>query len=484
MSKKPFLALAAAALMVLAATVQPAAAQTKTTVTWFVGLGTGTDSQQIAKEKALVDKFNASQSAINLVINISPTFATSLDAIRTLIASGNPPDIVGPVGVGGSNELADQWMDLKPLMDKNNYDLSEFDPALVKLYSTLNGGYSAIPFAVYPTVTLFNKALFDEAGLKYPPQKFGDKYTMPDGSQVDWNYDTALSIAKILTVDKNGNDATMANFDPKNIVQYGLDFQYAAQRLILDDLQPEQYYDATTNKISFTDNWKKAIQWDWDALWKYHVRPGSTASASALLQPSNFDSGHVAMTFVPIWYTCCMTDTAGKLKWDMAVVPNSFDGKPHVATDADTFRVIKSTKNPDATFTVLSYILKDAVPDLAPTYGAFPARASAQQGWIDSESKTYTQGVDWAVIKESLAYVNPANLHHESNTPHYSQLTDRWNSFQSLIEGDNGPSMNVSAEVDKLQADLQSIVNGTFPTATPVPPTNTPAPTAAATKSS
>ncbi len=484
MPKKPFLVLALSALMVLAATVQPAAAQSKTTVTWFVGLGTGTDPQQITAEKALVDKFNASQTAINLVINISPSYATSLDAIRTLIASGNPPDIVGPVGVGGSNELADQWMDLKPLMDKNKYDLSEFDPSLVKLYATLNGGYNAIPFAVYPTVTLFNKALFDEASLSYPPQKFGDKYKMPDGSMVDWNYDTALAIAKILTVDKSGNDATSSSFDPKNVVQYGLDFQYAAQRLILDDLQPSAYYDATSNKVQFNADWQKAFQWDWDAIWKYHVRPGATASASTLLQPSNFDSGHVAMTFVPIWYTCCMTDTAGKLKWDMGVVPNSFDGKPHVATDADTFRVIKSTKNPDATFTVLSYLLKDAVPTLAPTYGAFPARASAQQGWIDSQSKTYTQGVTWSVIKASLAYVNPSNLHHESNTPHYSQLTDRWNSFQTQIEGDNGASMNVSAEVTKLQTDLQSIVNGTFPTATPLPPTATPAPTAAATKAS
>jgi len=374
-------------------------------------------------------------------------------------------------------------MDIKPLMDKNKYDLSDFDPSLVKLYATLNGGYNAIPFAVYPATTIYNKALFDEAGLKYPPHKFGDKYTMPDGTQVDWNWDTVLNIAKILTVDKNGNDATSAKFDPKNIVQYGMDFQFARLRLILADLQPSQYYDAATNKVQFSADWQKAIQWYWDALWKYHVAPGSTATASTLLQPNDFDSGHIGLTVVPTWYVCCMQDSV-KSKWDMGVVPNGFDGKPHVATDADTFRVIKTTKNPDATFTVLSYLLKDAVPTLAPLYGALPARFSDQQPWVDTESKLYSQGVDWPVIKASLAYVNPSNLHHESNTPNYNQLTDRWDTFLTLMQGDNGPAMDVSAETAKLQADLQSIVKGTFPTATPVPPTATPAPTAAATKSS
>ena len=48
---------------------------------------------------------------------------------------------------------------------------------------------------------------------------------MPDGSDVPWDYDTVRKIAKILTVDKNGEDATEAGFDPENIVQWGLEPQ-------------------------------------------------------------------------------------------------------------------------------------------------------------------------------------------------------------------------------------------------------------------
>ena len=48
---------------------------------------------------------------------------------------------------------------------------------------------------------------------------------MPDGSQVDWNYDTAREIGKKLTVDKAGKDATQAGFDPKKISQWGFELQ-------------------------------------------------------------------------------------------------------------------------------------------------------------------------------------------------------------------------------------------------------------------
>jgi multiple sugar transport system substrate-binding protein len=470
---------AIATAAVMAQSIQPAKAQDKVKIVWFVGLGTGTDAQQQASEKEVVADFNASQSKIELDIQFGANYQTSMDTITTLLASGNGPDIAGPVGVAGSNALADQWMDLKPLIDKNKTDLTKFDPAILDLYKTLNGGYSAIPFAVYPSILYYNVDLFKEAGLNPPPTKFGDKYTMPDKSQVDWNYDTIAKIAKVLTVDKNGNDATSDKFDAKNIVQYGVNFQWAQPRLYLSDLQPVSFYDSASNKIKIADDWRKAAKWLQDAVWKEHFMPGTTAEASSLLQPSAFDSGKLGMAITPLWYTCCLHDTAGKLNWNMGVVPNSFDGKPHVAVDADTFRLFKSSKNTDAAYTVLTYLLTTGVAKLAPTYGAFPALPDYQKPWIDTQNKTFPQGVNWQVAIDSLKYSNPSNLHHEFNLPHFQQVQDRFSSFGTLLLGDTGATINVDKEVDTLQTDLQSIVNGTFPTATPVPPTAVP--TAAAT---
>jgi multiple sugar transport system substrate-binding protein len=459
MSKKSFLTLALVAVLALVLVVGPAAAQDKVTITWFVGLGTGTDAQQIENENKVVADFNASQDKIELVINIGASFETSRDTLSTLIAAGTPPDIVGPVGVGGSNAFADQWLDLQPFVDSTGFDLSVYDPALVDLYKT-DGGLVGIPFAVFPSVTYYNRGLFDEAGLNYPPQKFDEKYTMADGTEVPWNFDTVAEIAKVLTVDANGNDATSADFDPANIVQFGMNFQWAGLRLVWTDFQPEVWYDSASGKISIPDSWRTGTQWVWDGLWKDHFIPNTTYGGSEQFGTGNiFQSGKLAIAVVPLWYTCCLGESVGKFEWDFGVVPQSLDGKSHVATDADTFRITKGSSHQDEAFTVLTYLLTEAVPTLAPTYGAFPARPEYQQAWIDSKSAQYDWGVNWQVAVDSLAYNNPINQHHESDHPNWQKGADRVASFYTLLQGDTGADMDLNKELDTLQSDLQAIVD-------------------------
>ena len=107
-------------------------------------------------------------------------YAGANDALATEIASGNPPDIVGPVGIGGANAFPGQWLDLAPLIAKTDYDLSQFPQDAVDIYK-IGDGQVGIPFAIYPSVLFYAKSLFDEIGLAEPPHKYGDKYTMPDG---------------------------------------------------------------------------------------------------------------------------------------------------------------------------------------------------------------------------------------------------------------------------------------------------------------
>lgn len=458
MSKKVLLVVVA--VLMMAMLVAPAAAQQKTVVTWFVGLGTGTNSEQIAVQNKVVEEFNASQDEIELVINIASANEAADDLFTTLVAGGTPPDIVGPVGVGGSNRYEDLWADLQPLVDASGYDLSAFDPALVELYKTADGRLLGIPFAVFPSITYYNPGLFDEAGLNYPPQEFGAPYVMPDGTEVPWDYATMREIAMILTVDANGNDATMPEFDPANIVQFGMNFQWARMRLMWTDIQPEDWFDEETNTVIMPDSWRTATQWIYDAVWTDHFMPNATYDASEAFGSGNaYSSGKLAMAVTPLWYTCCLGNSVGNFEWDLAVVPRSLDGEYHVATDADTFRMLKTSQNPEAAFKVLSYLLNEAVPSLAPVYGAFPARPEYQQAWIESKSAQYNWGVNWQVAVDSLAYNNPGNMHHESNMTNYGKATDRVFAFQTFLFSDAGQGMDVNAELDKLLADVQAIVN-------------------------
>ncbi len=129
------------------------------------------------------------------------------------IAGGNAPDIVGPVGVSGSEAFHGQWLDLTDLIAENNYDLSQFSQGSVEFYNVGGEGQAGLPFAIYPSMLYYHRDAFDEAGLEYPPHAYGDPY-MLDGQEVEWDMDTMWELAKRLTVDVNGNDATSADFDP------------------------------------------------------------------------------------------------------------------------------------------------------------------------------------------------------------------------------------------------------------------------------
>ena len=235
----------------------PAPGQTE--IRWYCCLGGGDAPEQVDVEKKVVEEFNASHPNIHLTFEAVP-YAGANDALATEIASGNGPDIVGPVGIGGANAFHGQWLDLAPLIAKNNYDLSGFPQDAVNIYK-LDEGQVGIPFAIYPSVLFYAKSLFDEAGLAYPPHKYGEQYTMPDGSKVDWNYDTIRQVGKILTVDKNGKDATQAGFDPTNIVQWG----FEPQR---DDLRGMgAYFGAGT--LAAADGKTAQIPDAWKAAWKF-----------------------------------------------------------------------------------------------------------------------------------------------------------------------------------------------------------------------
>src|SRR5918911_347556 len=119
---------------------------------------------------------------------------------------------------GGANAFPGQWLDLQPYIEKNNIDLSGIDPTLLSLYKG-NEGTLGIPFAIYPSELYYQPDMFDASDLEYPPEKYGDQYKMPDGSMVDWNYDTVRQIAMKLTIDKANKNATEAGFDWHKIVQ-------------------------------------------------------------------------------------------------------------------------------------------------------------------------------------------------------------------------------------------------------------------------
>ncbi len=303
---------------------------------------------------------------------------------------------MGPVGWGGSNAWYGQWLDLAPYIQKTNFDTSVFDPALVKFYQT-EEGQVGLPFAVYPAATFYVPAMFDEVGLAYPPSKYGDKYTL-DGNQVDWNMDTLTEVARRLTVDKNGNTPNDAGFDRNNIVQVGF--------MPIDQVEPPyvaSYFagaakmysgDSKGNyKVAWPDSWKDAWKWYYDAQWgdKPFMATGPLASAPEFGNGDVFNAAKAAMAISPLWYTCCVSDfAAAGHEFQAGILPIGFNGKVNGRVDADTIRILKSTKNPDAAWAAVSYLYTTGADKLLPVYGAMPAVSSkidaffATKNWLQT----------------------------------------------------------------------------------------------------
>ncbi len=418
-------------------------------IRWFIGLGTGTDPDQLAAEQEVVDAFNAAHPDIHLVTEIV-TYEAAFDTLATEIAAGNPPDIVGPMGVDGAESFHGQWLDLTELIAANNYDLTQFDEGAVNFYKTGGEGQLGIPFGVYPSVMYYNKPLFDEAGLSYPPHKYGEPYIWADGTKSEWNYETVKQLGLLLTVDANGKDATDPAFDAAKIVQYGYVPQYQDARAMGSYFGAGSLVAADGKTAQIPEAWAAGWKWVYDGTWKSHFIPNSAVIESPDMGAGDmFGGGRAAMALTHTWY---YSEIALK-DWDMAAVP-SYNGQTTANFNADTFRIMKSTKNPEAAFTAMKYLLDDASLKLLSTYGAMPARKTDQASYLKDLSGTYAWNPDWQVVSDSIAYAD--NPSFEAWVPNYLEARARVaNDFTTLIQTTDG--LDLDKEIAKLKSDLQII---------------------------
>jgi multiple sugar transport system substrate-binding protein len=198
-SKKAIVvALLAAALVGLAA-----AAPTEITyMCWY----NNTESEAQTNQK-IIDKFNAMQSRIHVTMMAIPRDGYETK-VNTMAASGQLPDCTQL-----SEAMAIEFAAAGLLADVSTMYPKDAAP-LKSLTFTYNGkpvGYSSGNEVL---LLYYNKKLFDEAKLPYPPAS-ADKA---------WTWQQFIDAARKLTKDKSGKTPNDKGFDPKNIVQYGADF--------------------------------------------------------------------------------------------------------------------------------------------------------------------------------------------------------------------------------------------------------------------
>ena len=426
-------------------------------IRWFVGLGSGGQPEQIAAQEAVVEAFNATHDDIQIVLEIVEN-DVAFDTLSTQIAAGNPPDIVGPVGRDGANSYAGLYLDLEPLIEATGYDTSRWPAETVENFREDDGTLPGLPFASFPSFIYFNTELFDEAGLPHPPQTYGEDGIAIYGEGTEhegvWDFDKVAEIAEILTVDANGNDATMPGFDRTQTVQWGFVHQWVtlmyAQGTAFGAGSPV----ADDGSADIPPQWEEEWAWYHDAIWERGFAPSQEQIDSELLAGNPFATGNVAMANSHLWYTCCIRDDDGNGLdfFDLAVMP-SHDGVVTAKMHADTFRIFAATEHPEEAYEVLTHLLGDVALELLNAYGAAPADPALTEPFFDSLDEVFPQGVSWQVALDSAAYADVPS--HEQATPGWDEYKLALADFESAQLSD--PDLDMEAAVADLEERLDAI---------------------------
>jgi len=143
-----------------------------------------TDVERTATDQAIKD-FNATDSGFTMKSVFAGNNDYALTKLQTALAAGKAPDI--SYQYGSSMALLaklPQVVDLTSKVNEASFDWNDFFPA-VRLATTVNGKVLGVPALVDNLALVYNKKLFDQAGVSYPT--------------ADWTWDDFRAAAKKLT---------------------------------------------------------------------------------------------------------------------------------------------------------------------------------------------------------------------------------------------------------------------------------------------
>ncbi|GAA3400015.1 ABC transporter substrate-binding protein [Paenibacillus hodogayensis] len=260
--------------------------------------------------------------------------------IDEVVASGETPDIIS-YSLGGLWKLKDLQLlsDLTPLIQTHKFDLNRFVDGVVdtvRSYSD-NGAFLVMPFELNNNALFYNKDIFDKAGVGYPQ----------DGMTWDQVYDLAKKLVRM-----DGN------------VQVN-GFHYNFLNVIYKNQLALPFVDAKTNKAAVNnDAWAQWVK----VMTAFYTIPGNQPPVDE--KTAFLKNQTLAMRTGPNYITEL---AASNLNWDLVSFP-SFSGSSLTGTqmNAPYYAIPPASKNKDAAFQVISYLMSDEVATELARQGRIP----------------------------------------------------------------------------------------------------------------
>ena len=283
----------------------------------------------------MVQAFNDSQTAIRVRGQHIPDAYD--EKISTMIAGGTPPD------VGYLYErLVFQWAQDGVIADLTPHFQAdpEASSRLPASYYNYNDGQSTIGTntAAETMILYYNKSLFDEAGVDYPPSKAAEA----------WTWDEFVAAAKQLTVDRNGNNAASDAFDPEQIDVFGISFPtwWGGYLPMIYSNGGQLASDDGMELLLNRPEAVEALQALQDLIYVHHVAPTPAQSASLPSAAVMMQTGKVAMAINGHWAVLDYSQLG--IDWGMGVLP--YHRQPATILLGSPTVIFAATEHPDEAF--------------------------------------------------------------------------------------------------------------------------------------
>jgi multiple sugar transport system substrate-binding protein len=292
----------------------------------------GDNPGDLALRKQLAKNFMADNPGVKVDFTVIP--ATSYNAkVQTMIAGGKAPDIFNGGDVQIPNYVGRDFVtDLKPYVERDNYDLSKFYPQLITNL-TYNGKLVGLTDNWDTQVMYYNVDLFKKAGVAEPTS--------------DWTWDDMVSAARQLT-SGSGSSKIYGVVQDNWFAPY-FDQIWANGGEPFPKDGTECGYDSPEAIAAFTQ-----IQ----DLYKEGLSP-TPSQFSANGTEQQFLSGKVGMLIGSGRWSAYTFKDVKKFDWKIAPLPKGSAGRANFF-HISMFAIPRASKNPEAAFAFLKYMVSEA----------------------------------------------------------------------------------------------------------------------------
>lgn len=363
-NRRTFVAGAAVAAAASTVGLKSAAAQDAATVRYMLW-----DANQLPAYEACAQKFTEANPHITIQIE-QLGWDDYWTAVQTGMISGTAPDVF-------TNHLAKfpefaergQLVDIQPMVEEAGLDLSIYQGELTELWQR-DGVRYGLP-KDWDTISLvYNKEMLDAAGVD-----------VAELNELTWNPEDGGTFTEMLarlTMDANGNYATSDDFDPDNVVQYGL-------TMTLGDAYGQSSWSIFTNSTGwdFIDApWTPPFHFDDERFITSFQQLADQQNVARTMVPEEetvgtnveqlFSAGVSALLFQGSWMITWLDDNL-TFEWGFARLPIGPEGRKCMINGlADS--IWTGSEVQEAAWEWVKYLASAEAQELVGEFGAvFPA---------------------------------------------------------------------------------------------------------------